>query len=982
MNNNSNNCGDCGTTCSECGRPWAICKQDGGCGCNKCKDIKFCEYGRMANGCIREKQPGCPMQAVIPSVTVESIEGIKNLADCLVHVSDINTTFYIDDKHRPIITWAGPIDIPGYDMEGNPNNYRDQIVTDVANQEAVIYDKSGRGYVFGLVENIDLQDQIDNKLDEMAEDGTLQEIIADYLNMGAVWGYDSIADMKAATNLTNGSSALTKGYYNAGDGGSALYRITDTVPSGYYETLNNGLYAQLVDDKINVKQAGAKGDGLTDDTTAIRNAIAFCKANGVSELVIPDGEFVVSDTLTIDFSNLTLKGSEGGILKYVGEGAGTASAAISLISLAGENADEPIENIRIDGVNIDATSQVYKGGNTLETPRVTSTNPCAKGLRAIVGGHVKNLIISNCKFNDIYGDGIVLYYSENCKILNNTLRDVSSGNITYNGQTGYDDHGDAIVAFSSHDVIFDGNTVINTRVYQHGMTAAIGKPCGRSGLEFEYQINVNYANNNPDDVAHNAPDYGLVPTVTIGTSQIRQAYAMRMSNNYIYGYTKAIHLESHVKCLIVNNNLLSSHVGVMASIDSGSVFSGNYINPLGVGKAPQTGYDLYYSGIAISEYAGANERRYGVIVTGNVFEGEGRGVILGSKNVTITNNIFKTEYGVYTQVTNLSGIVITNNTFNNHGLSNPQNPLYLYRVSSAIIKENQFFSDNDKSIAISGNNLQISNNILENVRIYHDFGGSNITVKDNIFKGNNRTDSVLYIATPTSATIEGNSFYADSASYDNLTIVQVYGQCNKSLFANNKFYLAESRGNKIVVYFDGNLRDSKLIGNYAYGTTSVSRLFVFYVANRNIIKNNVLENDRGYVAYCTGNFRDWHVVEHNQGKIYSTGFYPNQSLDKLAGDYYNTSDKYYKYNITPSSTTIGWICTASGYYVTTSWSSSEIATGSIIKNQNNNVYRCITKGSGASTVEPTHTTSENVTESDGYTWEYLGAVATFKELTV
>lgn len=793
--------------------------------------------------------------------------------------------------------------------------------------------------------------------------------------------FDSVADMKAATNLTNGSSALTKGYYNAGDGGSALYRITDTLPSGYYETLNNGLYAQLAVDEINVKQVGAKGDSTTDDTTAIRNAIAFCKANGVSELVIPDGEFVVSDTLTIDFSNLTLKGSEGSLLKYVGEGAGTASAALELISLSGQNADEPIENICFEGVNIDATSQVYKGGNTLETPRVTSTNPCARGLRAIVGSYVKNLIISNCNYNDIYGDGIVLYKCSNCKILNNTLRDVSSGNITYNGQTGYDDHGDAIVAFSSHDVIFEGNTVINTRVYQHGMTAAIGKPCGRSGLEFEYPLNVDYTNNNPNDVNHNAPDYRLIPTVTIGNREVRQAYAMRMINNYVYGYTKAIHLESYVKCLIANNNLLSSHVGVMASIDSGSVFSGNYINPLGIGKAPQSGYNLYHSGIAISEYAGANERRYGVIVTGNVFEGEGSGVILGSKNVTITNNIFKTEYGVYTQVTGLSGIVITNNTFNNTGLANPQNPLYLYRVSSAIVKENQFFSESEKAISISGNNFQISNNIFENVRIYHDYGGSNLTVKDNIFKGENRTASVLYITTPTNATVEGNSFYADSASYDNIVIVQVYGQCNKSIFTNNKFYLAQSRGNKIVVYFESYLKDSKLIGNYAYGTTSATRLFVFYIANRNIIKHNVLENDKGFVAYCTGYFWNWHIVEHNQGKIYSAGNYPNESLDKLAGDYYNTSDKYYKYNITASSNTIGWICTASGYYVTTTWSSSEIAAGKLVKNHSNNVYRCITKGSGASTVEPTHTTSENVTESDGYTWEYLGAVATFKELT-
>lgn len=143
MNNESNNCGACGTTCSECGRPWAICKQDGGCGCNKCKDIKFCEYGRMANGCIREKQPGCPMQAVIPSVTVDDVSGLNGLADCLVHVTNINTTFYIDDKHRSIITWAGPIEASEYDYASNPLNLRSQTVYDFANNRAIYFNKVG-----------------------------------------------------------------------------------------------------------------------------------------------------------------------------------------------------------------------------------------------------------------------------------------------------------------------------------------------------------------------------------------------------------------------------------------------------------------------------------------------------------------------------------------------------------------------------------------------------------------------------------------------------------------------------------------------------------------------------------------------------------------------------------------------------------------------------------------------------------------------
>lgn len=310
MNNNSNNCGGCGTTCSECGRPWAICKQDGGCGCNKCKDIKFCEYGRMANGCIREKQPGCPMQAVIPSVTVESIEGIKNLADCLVHVSDINTTFYIDDKHRPIITWAGPVDIPGYDMEGNPNNYRDQIVTDVANQIAVIYDKSGNGYLFGLAENIDLQEQVDNKLDEMAEDGTLQEIISEYLNSTAVFGFDTIADMIIAENLIDGSYAQTTGYATKNDGNGAWYKIRETANDDVVDgnfiiemSTSDDLVAEKIVsnyDKHNVLNYGADPTGTNDSASAINACIQANKGGTIS---FAEGVYKVQSAINLPFAD-------------------------------------------------------------------------------------------------------------------------------------------------------------------------------------------------------------------------------------------------------------------------------------------------------------------------------------------------------------------------------------------------------------------------------------------------------------------------------------------------------------------------------------------------------------------------------------------------------------------------------------------------------------------------------------------------------
>jgi len=56
-------------------------------------------------------------------------------------------------------------------------------------------------------------------------------------------------------------------------------------------------------DYISVKDFGAKGDGVTDDTTAFKNAVAHCAGNSI---YIPFGTYVISDTINI--SNVHLFG--------------------------------------------------------------------------------------------------------------------------------------------------------------------------------------------------------------------------------------------------------------------------------------------------------------------------------------------------------------------------------------------------------------------------------------------------------------------------------------------------------------------------------------------------------------------------------------------------------------------------------------------------------------------------------------------------
>lgn len=287
-----------------CGRPMQYSTEQ------KCNYNDCCmgEYCGCKLGRIKEMDPTCDSTAVIPSVTVQSIDGITNLANCLVHVEDTNTTYYVDDKHRIMITWAGPVDIPGYDMETNPNKYKDQIVTDIEKGVAVIYDKHGNGYMFGITQD-SLQEAVDKKLDEMAEDGTLEEIILTYMD-DVAHVFDAVADMKASTDLEDGDYATTLGYYGRKDGGGATYKIRE-LQSG--ETVDektliglghDNLVAEINigDNLVSVKQFGAYGDDTHDDTNAFNAAISYVTSH-YGKLYMDRGTYKLTSKITLNWDS-------------------------------------------------------------------------------------------------------------------------------------------------------------------------------------------------------------------------------------------------------------------------------------------------------------------------------------------------------------------------------------------------------------------------------------------------------------------------------------------------------------------------------------------------------------------------------------------------------------------------------------------------------------------------------------------------------
>lgn len=92
---------------------------------------------------------------------------------------------------------------------------------------------------------------------------------------------DTIAALKALAAPTSAITCLVRGYYAVGDGGGGLFwwnAANVTADNGgtiiQLNAGGNGRWSRIYDSPLNVRWFGAKGDGATDDNTAVTNWLA------------------------------------------------------------------------------------------------------------------------------------------------------------------------------------------------------------------------------------------------------------------------------------------------------------------------------------------------------------------------------------------------------------------------------------------------------------------------------------------------------------------------------------------------------------------------------------------------------------------------------------------------------------------------------------------------------------------------------------
>lgn len=463
----------------------------------------------------------------------------------------------------------------------------------------------------------------------LAQLGTLDEAIEAKIFEGflehSVVQFKTVPEMLAA-DIKDGSIVLTLGYHEAGDKGSLFYLVKDFNPGqcslDYFLTMDNNAQIAIpvvVTPYVTPEMFGAYGNGIEDDSEAVRNALKH-------DNVIMTGSYLISEQMDLmSDQNVTLNGSihftndlaedfvfhadgisnfswKGGTIK--GEGA-MLSDRLNLFSF------DDCENIDFFDLTITDIATIWAiRFNACENVSVEncSVNHYSYGGFGCVNG-CKDAIIKNCKVEnlDVAGTGngypimlsggetTIFTPSENVKAIGNFVNNTAAR------WEGIDAHGGKNIVVSNNIVkgcvtgiaIFNSkestyeydceNVEISGNVCEGPSSGSTGYGISASGYHVRVHDNIvqNYAQTDEssgfytrfsnDFIAHHNSVINCSCGYIIGDQMLGGAGYLEVSENYFYecgkypAVTQAMTIRTIdlQKNTVIKNNVLERSRGTL-----------------------------------------------------------------------------------------------------------------------------------------------------------------------------------------------------------------------------------------------------------------------------------------------------------------------------------------------------------------------------------------------------------------------------------
>jgi len=212
----------------------------------------------------------------------------------------------------------------------------------------------------------------------------------------ALW-FDTYSELRAVSGgTTTTSTNVAIGRGTTGERAVFVWDTDTTTPDdGYYviaaSSSRTGSWKRIHNFSFNVRLFGAKGDGSTDDSAAIRSAIAAASAGG--EVFFPAGTYLVSQDgsnawcLHLTTGNVMLRGSgRGASVIKLAASQDTWSRIVTATSVS----DVTVRDLTIDG-NKAAQGEDYEQQHGL------FFDTCS------------NIVVESVEIKNTRGDGIYLF---------------------------------------------------------------------------------------------------------------------------------------------------------------------------------------------------------------------------------------------------------------------------------------------------------------------------------------------------------------------------------------------------------------------------------------------------------------------------------------------------------------------------------------------------------------------------------------------